>query len=92
LKVGLRKVDIKGTLVLLGQPKKVNTRAGDELMMVKAKLTDDTGAIPLTLFGDLALTPDGSKVSIKNGYTSEWPAGSGTVQLNVGRYGKLEIL
>ena len=53
-------------------------------------LKDETGQIKLSLWDDqIDMVKQGSKVRITNGYTNSF---RGELRLNVGRYGKLEVL
>jgi replication factor A1 len=64
-----------------------NPRGSGKVATARAK--DDTGEISLTLWNDdIDKVKAGSKVTIENGWVSEW---QGEKQLSSGRYGTLKI-
>jgi len=55
-----------------------------------AKVKDATGEVTLTLWNeDIDKVNVGDKVTISNGWVSEW---QGELQLSTGRFGKLEVV
>ena len=90
LRDGMRRVDAEGEIVEMSEPRSVNLRTGGEARVVDAQLKDGTGQIKLSLWDDqIDMVKQGSKVRVLNGYTNSF---RGEVRLNVGRYGKLEVV
>lgn len=90
LRDGMRRVDAEGEIVEMSEPRSVNLRTGGEARVADAMLKDGTGQIKLSLWDDqIDQVKQGSKVRVTNGYTNSF---RGEVRLNVGRYGKLEVL
>lgn len=86
LKTEMRGLDVEGIVTMMSSPRKVR---GD-LRLADAMLTDGTGSIKLVLWEDqIAGVREGSKVRVLNAYTSAF---RGTLQLNPGKYGRIEIL
>ena len=90
LRDGMRKVDIEGIISEIPEPRTVNLRDGREARVADCTLKDDTGSIKLSLWDDQidAIQVD-SKIKIENGYTTSF---RGEVRLNVGRYGRMEVI
>jgi replication factor A1 len=90
LRDGMRRVDVEGEVAEISDPRTVSLRTGDQAKVADAVLTDTTGSIKLSLWDDqIDTVRQGSKVRVSNGYTNSF---RGEVRLNVGRYGKLEVL
>ena len=90
LRDGMRRVDAEGEIVEIAEPRTVNLRAGGEARVADCMLKDDSGQIKLSLWDDqIDMVKQGSKVRVTNGYTNSF---RGELRLNVGKYGKLEIL
>jgi replication factor A1 len=86
----MRRVDAEGEIVDMSEPRNVNLRTGGEARVADCTLRDDTGSIKLSLWDDqIDAVHAGSKVKVTNGYTNSF---RGEVRLNVGRYGKLEVV
>lgn len=76
-------------VVAKSEPRDVNTRMGPT-RVAEATLEDETGTILLVLWGDqINSVKEGDRVSVKGGYVKEW---QGNLQVNVGKFGKLEVL
>ena len=74
----------------MAEPRNVNLRTGGEARVADCMLKDDSGQIKLSLWDDqIDMVKQGSKVRVTNGYTNSF---RGELRLNVGRYGKLEVL
>jgi len=85
-----RQIDVEGTIESISEPRTVNLKFGGTAQVADAVITDESGQVKLTLWGDdIAKVKAGSKVQIKNGYTKEF---RGETSLNVGKYGTLTIL
>ena len=90
LRDGMRRVDVQGEITEIGEPRAVNLRSGDEARVADVTLGDESGQIKLSLWDDqIDAVLQGSRVRITNGYTNSF---RGEVRLNVGRYGRLEVL
>jgi replication factor A1 len=90
LRDGMRRVDAEGEIVEVSEPRTVNLRTGGEARVADCMLKDDSGQIKLSLWDDqIDMVKQGSKVRVTNGYTNSF---RGELRLNVGKYGKLEIL
>lgn len=74
----------------ISEPRTVNLKTGGQAQVADAILKDETGQIKLTLWdAQIKMVKQGSKVRIENGYISTF---RGENSLNVGKYGKLEVL
>ena len=90
LRDGMRRVDAEGEIVEMSEPRSVNLRTGGEARVADVQLKDDSGQIKLSLWDDqIDMVKQGSKVRVTNGYTNSF---RGELRLNVGKYGKLEVL
>lgn len=90
LRDGMRRVDAEGEIIDISEPRTVNLRTGGEARIADTLLKDDGGQIKLSLWDDqIDLVKKGSKVRVTNGYTNSF---RGELRLNVGKYGKLEVL
>ncbi|MEM0074837.1 MAG: OB-fold nucleic acid binding domain-containing protein [Nitrososphaerota archaeon] len=85
-----RRVNIEAQVVSLSPIREVTLKTGEKASVVDATIEDDTGTFILTLWNEYAQrVREGSRLRIENGYVSTF---RGEMRLNVGRYGKLEIL
>ena len=90
LRDGMRRVDAEGEIAEMAEPRSVNLKSGDQARVADCMLRDESGQIKLSLWDDqIDQVRQGSKVRITNGYTNSF---RGELRLNVGRYGKLEVL
>jgi ssDNA-binding replication factor A large subunit len=90
LRDGMRRVDAEGEIVEISDPRTVNLRTGGEARVADCMLKDDTGQIKLSLWDDqIDMVKQGSRVRITNGYTNSFRS---ELRLNVGKYGRLEVL
>lgn len=90
LRDGMSRVNVEGEIIELSQPRTVNLRDGTEARVADCTIKDETDSIKLTLWNDnIEMVKVGAKVRITNGYVSSF---RGQRQLNVGRYGKIEII
>ena len=81
---------VEGTVESIGEPRTVNLKMGGQAQVVDAILKDETGQIKLTLWdAQIKLVKPGSKIRIENGYISSF---KGENSLNIGKYGKLQVL
>ncbi len=85
-----RRVNIEAKVVSVSEPREVTLKTGERATVTDVKIEDDTGSTILTLWNeDVERVRDGAKIRIENGYVSTF---RGEMRLNVGRYGKLEVL
>jgi replication factor A1 len=90
LRDGMRRVDAEGEISEISDPRTVNLRTGEQAKVADCMLRDESGVIKLSLWDDqIDQVRQGSKVRVSNGYTNSF---RGELRLNVGKYGKLEIL
>ncbi len=90
LRDGMRRVDAEGEIAEMADPRTVNLRTGDSARVADCMLKDESGQIKLSLWDDqIDMVKQGSKVRITNGYTNSFRS---ELRLNVGKYGKLEVL
>ncbi|MGB6463043.1 MAG: DNA-binding protein [Nitrosotalea sp.] len=81
---------VEGVIGSISEPRTVNLKMGGQAQVADAMLKDDTGEIKLTLWdAQIKMVKQGSKIRIENGYISTF---KGENSLNVGKYGKLEVL
>ena len=91
LRSGMTRLDtVEGTIDSIGEPRTVNLRTGGQAQVADAVLKDDSGQIKLTLWdAQIKMVKAGSKVTVENGYINNF---KGENSLNVGKYGKLNII
>ncbi|MDQ3872934.1 MAG: OB-fold nucleic acid binding domain-containing protein [Thermoproteota archaeon] len=88
LKAGMRNVSITGRIESVGEPRTVNLRTGGTNTVADAIISDETGSIKLSLWGDdVNKVQPGDKVSIENGYINTF---KGENSINVGKFGNLK--
>jgi replication factor A1 len=81
---------VEGVIGSISEPRTVNLKTGGQAQVADAVLKDDTGEIKLTLWdAQIKMVKQGSKIRIENGYISTF---RGENSLNVGKYGKLEVI
>lgn len=85
-----RKVDTEGMITDVGETRSVALKNGETAEVANATLSDGVGDITLSLWNEMiASIKKGTTVRIKNGYVKAF---NGEKQLNVGKYGSLEIV
>ncbi|MBI3639889.1 MAG: DNA-binding protein [Thaumarchaeota archaeon] len=91
LRSGMTKLDtVEGTIESISEPRTVNLKAGGQAQVADAIIKDETGQIKLTLWdAQIKMVKAGSKVTVENGYINSF---KGENSLNVGKYGKLNII
>ncbi len=83
------KINTKGTVKSKGEVRNVNMRAGGTIDVCDAILSDDSGEIKLTLWGeDIGKVNEGDTIVIKNGYTNSF---KGEVSLTKGKFGEMLV-
>lgn len=85
LKLGMSDVKLRAKVIEISEPRNVRTKFGYQTRVATATLEDDSGKIPLTLWGrQVDEINVGDTVEIENGYVREF---RGELQLNVPRRG-----
>jgi len=88
LKTGQGSVEITGEVTEVGEVRTFN-KFGKDGRVATAVLKDDSGQIKLSLWNEqIDTVKQGSKVTIKNGYVTEF---QGEMQLTTGKFGTLEV-
>ena len=88
LKLGTNEINLTAKVVSVSEPRNVRTKIGYQTRVATATIEDDTGHIPLTLWGkQIDEIGEGNTVEIKNGYVTEF---RGELQLNVPRKGEIK--
>jgi replication factor A1 len=83
------KINTKGIVKSKGEIRNVNLKAGGTIEVCDAILSDQTGEIKLTLWGeDISKVNEGDTVVIKNGYTNSF---KGELALTKGKYGEMVV-
>jgi len=90
LRDGMRTVEVEGEVIDISSSREVSLRTGGQAKVADAILKDDSGTIKLSLWdAQIEQVAKGARVKVTNGYINTF---RGERQLNVGRYGKLDIL
>ncbi|MGC8936525.1 MAG: single-stranded DNA-binding protein [Candidatus Methanomethylicaceae archaeon] len=85
-----RGVDVLVKILEVNPSKEVSTRDGSSHSVAEALVGDETGCVLLSLWDDdIQKVKVGQTVSIKNGYVTLF---RGSIRLNVGRYGTMELV
>ncbi len=88
LKSGMRNVSVTGKVETVDEPRTVNLKAGGTNTVADARISDETGSIKLSLWGDdINKIQPGDTVSIENGYINTF---KGEDSINVGKFGNLK--
>jgi replication factor A1 len=88
LKSGMRNVSVTGKVESIDEPRTVNLKAGGTNTVADARISDETGSIKLSLWGDdINKIQPGDTVSIENGYINTF---KGEDSINVGKFGSLK--
>ena len=87
LRLGMSNINLTAKVVDVSEPRSVRTKMGYQTRVATAIVEDDTGKIPLTLWGkQIDEIGEGDTIEIKDGYISEF---RGELQLNVPRKGQI---
>ena len=90
LRDGMKKVDIVGRITDKPEPREVMLRTGQKARVADLTITDETGNVKLTLWDDQIDKVDvNDTAKIENGYVNSF---RGEIRLNVGRFGKLDVI
>jgi replication factor A1 len=88
LKSGMRNVSVTGKVDSVGEPRTVNLKAGGTNTVADARISDETGSIKLSLWGDdINKIQPGETVSVEKGYINTF---KGEDSINVGKFGSLK--
>jgi replication factor A1 len=88
LKSGMRNVSVTGKVESVGEPRTVNLKAGGTNTVADARISDETGSIKLSLWGDdINKIQPGDTVSVENGYINTF---KGEDSINIGKFGNLK--
>jgi replication factor A1 len=83
----MRNVSVTGKVDSVGEPRTVNLKAGGTNNVADAVISDESGSIKLSLWGDdINKIRPGDRVSVENGYINTF---KGENSLAVGKFGKL---
>ena len=87
LKAGMRNVSVTGKIDSVGEPRNVNLKAGGTTTVADAIISDESGSIKLSLWGDDSnKVQAGDRVSVENGYINTF---KGENSISVGKFGKM---
>lgn len=87
LKPGMRNVSVNAKVDSVGQPRTVNLKSGGTNTVADAVISDETGSIKLSLWGeDINKIAAGDRISVENGYINTF---KGENSISVGKFGKL---
>ena len=87
LKPGMRNVSVTAKVDSVGQPRTVNLKAGGTNTVADAIISDESGSIKLSLWGDdINKIQTGDRISVENGYINTF---KGENSISVGKFGKL---
>lgn len=90
LRDNMRKVEVSGKIVEKSEPREVTLRTGQKARVADLTLEDETGKVKLTLWDEqIDKVEVNDVVRIENGYVNSF---RGEIRLNVGRFGKIEVL
>jgi replication factor A1 len=90
LKVGASNVTVQAKVVNKEDPREVITKYGKRLSVANITLQDDSGTIPMSLWGNDINTVDvGDTIEVANGYVNEF---RGSPQLSTGKFGKIRVV
>ncbi|MCL5016641.1 MAG: OB-fold nucleic acid binding domain-containing protein [Candidatus Parvarchaeota archaeon] len=87
IKDGMNDVSVSGEITEISEPREVITKFGTT-QVATAKIKDDTGEIPLSLWGkQVDMFKVGDKIEVIGGYTKTF---KDQVQVNVGKNGSIK--
>jgi replication factor A1 len=90
LRDGAKRVTVDAKVVEKGDVRDVKSRFDDNTYQIAdVIIADETGSIKLTLWNDqIDMVNIGDNVKVDNGYVTSF---KGEIQLNVGKFGKLDV-
>ena len=88
---GMKRIDIQAKVIAKAPTREVMSRYKDVVHRVAdTTISDETGTIKLTLWNEqIEQVNINDDIKVENGYVTSF---RGEIQLNVGRYGRLNIL
>lgn len=87
LKLGMNGVSLRAKVTQISEPRSVKTKLGYQTTVATASLEDESGAIPLTLWGkQIEEIGEGDTIEVKDAFVSEF---KGELQLNVPKKGQI---
>lgn len=87
LKSGMNNVKLTAKVAEISEPRQVTTKFGTQTTLTNVTLEDDTGKIPMALWGlQSDNITEGMDVEITNGFVKEF---RGTLQLGIGKGGSI---
>jgi len=90
LKPGMNDVSIRAKVAEVTEPKQITTKFGTQTSLTNITLEDDTGTIPMALWGAQSEgITEGTEVEVTGGFTKEF---RGTLQLGVGKNGSIKTV
>jgi replication factor A1 len=90
LKTGASNVTVQAKVVNKEDPREVITKYGKRLSVANITLQDDSGSIPMSLWGnDISTVDVGDTIEVANGYVNEF---RGAPQLSTGKFGKIKVV
>ncbi len=90
LRDGMKRVNVVAKVIEKSDPREVHSRTKNTTYNVAdTVISDETGTIKLTLWNEqIDQVNVNDTIEIENGYVTSF---RGEIQLNVGRYGKLNV-
>ncbi len=90
LRAGASNVTVTAKVTQKDEPREVVTKYGKRLSVANIVLQDDSGSIPMSLWGDTINEVDvGDTIEVSNGYVNEF---RGSPQLSTGKFGKIKVV
>ena len=87
LRLGMSSINLTAKVVDVSEPRNVRTKLGYQTRVATATIEDDTGKLPLTLWGrQIDEIGQGDTIEVKEGFITEF---RGELQLNVPRKGQI---
>lgn len=84
----MRNVSVTGKIDSVGEARTVNLKSGGTNSVADAVISDESGSIKLSLWGDdIGKVQAGDKVAVENGYINTY---KGENSLSIGKFGKLK--
>jgi replication factor A1 len=90
LKAGMKKIDLKATVLEIPKPNMFWTRAGFQVQISNVFIGDETGTMRMSLFNQqIHLVAKGDRITVENGSVASF---RGELQLRIGRRGSLSVI
>jgi len=85
---GMKRIDVEGQIVDIGDPREVKSRFKDETYRIAdAVLSDETASIKVTLWNEqIDAVQVGDMIKVSNGYVTSFRS---ELSLNVGKFGSM---